>query len=386
MTFPTNNLPTQSKYWGREVEKKITNLESSFKSAEINNVTRDSQLSVTAGQALTAANNAASAAAEASAAAAAASAAAATANNALSGLGSLDESTSTYKINADNLTAGTINAIAINGSTITGSTLTTAAPGTQRVVLNSNSITLNNGSSDTGSIYGSTYGSTPATYIQGNACVLSSSQGNYFIGSTGVFSGSFSAENGIYTPSTIGANGVITGGSFKIGSSTGPELSIGSGNRVASSTGFLSNGPLGVTGDITYSAAVDTGTTYPLYWKSGTNLIYRLSSSERYKTDIQDAQFNYEALLQAKVRTFKNKKDAEENGLENAELTYGYIAEELEALGLTDFVVYEADENGNMRPESVNYMSMALASHEMLKVQDQKLKSLEARLEALESR
>jgi hypothetical protein len=127
-------------------------------------------------------------------------------------------------------------------------------------------------------------------------------------------------------------------------------LSRGSGDRVASNTGFLSNGPLGVSGDLTYAAAIDTGTTYPLYWKSGTNLVYRLSSSERYKTSIQDANFNYEALLQATVRTFKNKKDVEENGLENAELTYGYIAEELEALGLIDFVVYEADENGNMRP------------------------------------
>jgi hypothetical protein len=132
MTFPTNNLPTQSKYWGREVEKKITNLESSLRSSEINNTTRDSQLSVTAGQALTAANNATAASAAASAAAAQAQVAAddaadaaalaqTAANNAqaaIDGLGSLDEATSTFKINASNITVGTLNADLITTGTL----------------------------------------------------------------------------------------------------------------------------------------------------------------------------------------------------------------------------------------------------------------------------
>jgi hypothetical protein len=43
-TFPKNNLPTDSLNWGREVEKSINNLESTFKSAQINNITRDNQL------------------------------------------------------------------------------------------------------------------------------------------------------------------------------------------------------------------------------------------------------------------------------------------------------------------------------------------------------
>lgn len=371
MTFPTNNLPTQSKYWGREVEKKITNLESSFRSAEINNTTRDSQLSVTAGQALTAANNATAASAAAAAAAAQAQAAADDAGSAINGLLSLGSDGSSYDVAASNILAGTV-----TGLTVTGGSLNTTPAASKSVSISGASAAFQYG--------GSTVGTIEADSV-GRVAIFSGS-GVYISGNTGVFGGSFSAENGISTSAGITAGTTITAGDFKVGGSTGATLSKGSGDRIASSTGFLSNGPLGVTGDLTYAAPTGTGTTFPLYWNSSSNLVYRLSSSQRYKTDIQDASFDYSALLQAKVRTFKNQQDVDDNGLENAELTYGYIAEELDALGLSDFVVYEPDENGNLRPESVNYMSMALASHEMLKVQDQKLKSLEARLEALESR
>jgi hypothetical protein len=171
----------------------------------------------------------------------------------------------------------------------------------------------------------------------------------------------------------------------RLGGVNGTLLSRAGDGRVQSDGGFLSSGNLGVTGNITYVAPQGTGTTFPLYWNSSTNVLYRLSSSERYKTDIKNAEIDYEKFMQVQPRTFKNKKDAEEFGLENTELTYGYIAEEMHDLGLTDFVVYEDDENGNSRPESVNYMSMAIATHALIKHQDTLIKSLEARLTALET-
>lgn len=84
MTFPQNNLPSDSRYWAREVEKRLINLENSLRSSEINNTTRDSQLSVTANRALLAALQAQDAADAAATAASAAAAAAATANSAAS--------------------------------------------------------------------------------------------------------------------------------------------------------------------------------------------------------------------------------------------------------------------------------------------------------------
>jgi hypothetical protein len=86
MTFPQNNLPSDARYWAREVEKRITNLESSFSSSEINNTTRDSQLQVTANNALSAAIAAKEAADAASTAAGDAETAADIANNAISRL------------------------------------------------------------------------------------------------------------------------------------------------------------------------------------------------------------------------------------------------------------------------------------------------------------
>lgn len=399
MTFPANNLPTASRTWAREVEKKVTNLEGSFRSAEVNNVTRDSQLSVTANAALSAAtqaqaaaaqaqeaaDDAADAAALANSAATQAQTAANTANAAIAGLGSLDEATSTYKINAANLTVGTLSGDRISGGTITGTLLNTASSGA-RLEMGTNNILFYD---DTGD-----YSGKIDAEGNGRGSTLNLDQG----GVSGMYIYNGGVELYANGPVAVNAQQLISYGAFsvtgnatidqtlKIGGSSGTTLSREGDGRIRSDQGFLSSGPLGVTGNLTYVAPIGTGTTFPLYWNSTSNLVYRLSSSQRYKANIQDAQFDYEALLQAKVRTFKNKQDIEEVGEDAAEVTYGYIAEELHELGLTDFVVYENDEQGNPRPESVNYMSMALASHAMLKMQNERINSLEARLEALESR
>jgi hypothetical protein len=404
MTFPANNLPTASRTWGREVEKKVSNLESSFRSAEVNNVTRDSQLSVTANAALSAATQAQAAAAQAqdaaddalaaantaNAAATQANAAATTANNAINGLGQLDEPTSTYKINAANLTVGTLSGDRISGGTITGTLLNTASGG-PRLEMGTNNILFYDDTGDysgkidaEGNGRGSTLnldqGGVSGMYIYNGGVEL------YANGPVAVNAQQLISYGGFSVTGNATVDQQLTASTVKVGGSSGSTLSREGDGRIRSDSGFLSSGPLGVTGNLTYVAPTGTGTTFPLYWNSTSNLVYRLSSSQRYKSNIQDAEFDYEALLEAKVRTFKNKQDIEEVGEDAAEVTYGYIAEELHDLGLTDFVVYENDENGNPRPESVNYMSMALASHAMIKRQDAQLKSLEARLSALESR
>ena len=388
MTFPTNNLPTQSKFWAREVEKKVTNLESSFSSAEINNTTRDSQLSVTANQALIAAQQAQAAATDA--------------NNAINGLVSLSADGSTYEIHGGNLKFGTvtadtvvssyvyagqidadqINAGTVTGLNISGGTLSTT--GTRRVVISgTNANFYDDDGTLSGRVTAGESGRSATIYIgSGTTGVFMSNSNGMELQSSG---GPVNVVGGLGLTSAGPVSGTsFSGSSLNFSSSTLSQATDGS-NRIRSSTVFLSAGPLGVTGDFSYIAPIGTGTTFPLYWNSSSNLVYRLSSSERYKTDIKDCNFDYDTLLQAKVRAFKNKQDVEEHGLEDAEVTYGYIAEELHELGLTEFVVYEPDENGNMRPESVNYMSMALASHEMIKMQDQKLKALEARIQALET-
>jgi hypothetical protein len=403
MTFPANNLPTASRNWAREVEKKVVNLESSFRSAEVNNVTRDSQLSVTANAALSAATQAGVAAAAASTAATQAQKAiddvedvvsniyvpgtqningATLATNTVNGNRVVDGTLPAGKIQANSITAnqistnyiyagsiaaGQIQAGIVNGLSITGGSLNTTPASGKSVSISGSSASFQNNGSGVGSIEADGAGrlgvfANSGVYITGGSAGV------------GVFQGNFSCE----------LDAIVNGG-LRLGGASGSYFTRNGAGQMEG-PGFRSTGNVNVAGNLFYDAPTATGTTYPLYINITTNQVYRLSSSARYKTAIQDAQFDYEALLQARVRTFKNKQEVEESGIENAELTYGYIAEELHDLGLTDFVVYEPDEDGNMRPESVNYMSMALATHEMLKVQDQKLKSLEARLEALESR
>jgi hypothetical protein len=401
VVFPKNNLPVQSQPWTRDVEKRVENLESTFRSAEVNNATRDSQALSQIRRLDAAVTDVGIAAADASAAAATALAAANTANTSLNGLISLGTDGSTYSVHGGNITAntitaneinsgyvyaGTVNANQINAGTLTGFTIQTAPNGARAVLAGQNIGFFNSNETQAGIIAG---GGAGGAVVNGVNVIA---QQSLYLQGTGVeikpTTGNLTVSSGSVIISTGGLNaGAIQGTSI-----TGTSLNTGTvsltqeaGNgRLIANTGVLCQGPLGVTQNFTYIAPIGTGTTFPLYWNSSTNLVYRLSSSERYKTNIADAEFDYEKLLQAKVRTFQNKQDVEENGAEAAELTYGYIAEELHDLGLTNFVVYESDENGNPRPESVNYMSMALAAHAMLQTQDAKLKALEARIEALE--
>lgn len=487
MTWYQNYLAANAQPWARQVQKKIDNLETTFRSAEVNNLKRDDQLASSLRQVSAAAVAANAAAGQAQEAADKAQGiidniyvpgteeidGAALAENTINGMAVVNGTLPAGKIQANTITAtqistsyvyagqisaGQINAGTVTGLNVSGGSLSTTPPsGTQRRVVISGTeanfydnggtlsgrvtageddraATLYIGSNDSGVfmynggmdleangvvqvVGGNGFSSAgPITAdglitasdglsvsngatISGGATVSGVLTAN---GGLGISNGaSLSSGNFSVTSGNISASGSISAGSFSTsGGITANSIGVSSvgftnstlsqatdgTNRIRSNTGFLASGPLGVTGDITYVAPIGTGTTFPLYWNSSTNLVYRLSSSERYKTDIRDAEFDYEALLAAKVRTFRNKQDVEQLGAENAELTYGYIAEELHDLGLTDFVVYQDDEDGTPRPESVNYMSMALASHAMLKAQHDRLSALEARLEALEAK
>lgn len=329
-------------------------------------------------------------------------------------------------LSASSITTGTFSGNRVSGGTITGTTVTGGTfitSGTRRVEISgTNANFYDSNGTLSGRVTAGEDGRAATMYFGTDVTGVFAYNGGLDLEANGpvqvtggnglTSSGPITAGNGLTVNGAVGTlnQGLTVGGAvgtFNAGLAvnnaeadfnaglwtTYVDISTGrlsqdqASGRIASNVGLLSNGPMGVTGNFTYVAAIDTGTTFPLYWKSGgTNLVYRLSSSRRYKTDIKDAEFDYDALLAVRIRTFKNKKDAEEFGIENVELTYGYIAEELHDLGLTDFVVYENDEDGNPRPESVNYMSMAMATHSIVKLQDSKIKELENTLEALISR
>jgi hypothetical protein len=100
------------------------------------------------------------------------------------------------------------------------------------------------------------------------------------------------------------------------------------------------------------------------------------ASSRRFKENIVDAEIDTDAVLDIQVRKFNYKKSFDETMPEDI----GVIAEELEELGLTDFIYYDAEGI----PDGVAYEKLALALIPVLKKQQTQIDSVVARLNKLE--
>lgn len=391
MTFPANNLPTASRTWAREVEKKVTNLESSFRSAEVNNVTRDSQLSVTANAALNAATQAQAAAAQAQQATEDLQDVvnniyvpgteningAAVATNTINGSKVVDGSLPAGKIQVNSITAdqintnyvyagqinaGQINAGTVNGLSITGGSLNTTAVGGKSVSISGSSASFQYNGSGVGSVEADTAGrlgvfANSGVYITGGSAGV------------GVFQGNFSCE----------FDAILNGG-LRLGGVSGSLFSRNSDGQMEG-PGFRATGNMNVAGDLFVSMDSGSGTTVVV---DGNNKFLRSSSSQRYKQQVEEMQLDA-GITSMPLKTFKYNYDVETYG-EDAPKLYGYIAEELDAEGFTDFVVYETLEDGTKRPDAVRYDSIFAALHKTVQHQAELIEALEARLSALESR
>lgn len=99
-------------------------------------------------------------------------------------------------------------------------------------------------------------------------------------------------------------------------------------------------------------------------------------SSKRFKNNIINADIDVSAVLGLQVREFTFKPEYSSDG----SVQTGVIAEELIALGLERFVYF--DEDG--QPDGVAYEKLALALIPVVKVQAERLDSIEARISKLE--
>ncbi len=311
-------------------------------------------------------------------------------------------------LNANSITTGSFSGDRVSGGTITGTTISggsLSTSGTRHVEISGTNANFYDGNGDlSGRVTAGEDGRAATMYFGTGISGVFAYNGGLDLEANGqvqVTGGNgLNSAGPLNSDSTMTATGEIesttgfyTPGYVDVG--TGRMTQNGSTGQIETNAGFRSNGPVSVTatGSLFYDARTSTGTTYPLYVNISNNLVYRLSSSIRYKTEIENSEINFDKLLSLQVKTFKNKDDVAEYGSENAEITYGYIAEELDSAGLTEFVIYTTDEEGNLIPESVNYMSISLANHELNKIQSQKIKDLEdlvstlvARIEALEGK
>lgn len=361
MPFPNSNLAPASQPWARDVQKRVESLESNIKANEINNTARDVQLDNNYKRLDKAVNDLIVADASIAIAVQQASDAATVANNAITALGQLDEATSTYKINAANLTVGTLSGDRISGGTITGTTLETAFSG-RRVKISGTTATFYDESSNySGTITVSGYANESVMQINGpftNRSISFSAVNTYISGGGGTYI-NLSDEPRI----TLGGNVTISGNTTLSG------ITVASSNMRVDGTSFsLPN----IT-DSTAAANTRWGTT-----TSGR--LFYISSARRAKYDIQDAAVGLEAL-NLRPRTWFDMNEYLENGNSTEGLVRipGFVAEEVLEAGLEEFVTYNAD--GSV--QGLSYDRMVAAVIPVIKHLNDQIEQLKTEIESL---
>ena len=107
-----------------------------------------------------------------------------------------------------------------------------------------------------------------------------------------------------------------------------------------------------------------------------------ITSSRRYKKNI--AYWNPEAsrVLALQPRQWQHSDPAEPENIDERWYV-GFIAEEVDELGLKGLVRYEGDGKGGWRPEALNYDRFAAAQQVVLRDHDARIIELEAKIEEI---
>jgi hypothetical protein len=92
-----------------------------------------------------------------------------------------------------------------------------------------------------------------------------------------------------------------------------------------------------------------TGSSANTFWDSSSGSFFRSTSSLKYKTDIKDATYGLVDVMKLRSVTYKGKSESDEG-----KVFGGFIAEEVNAIGLKEFVEYDAEGN----PDSLAYGNM----------------------------
>lgn len=176
--------------------------------------------------------------------------------------------------------------------------------------------------------------------------------------------GGTNANVGLAIEDSAGTNNI----NLLLGTSTSPTGQYSIYNSSTKSNYIAGNVGIGTT-DTTLSPLTLSG----LGSSTGTTLVvdvdgkvFRDSSSARYKTDIIPLTSDFSKILELQPKSYRFK----ESGMQ----TIGYIAEDIDALGLKDLVVY--DNQG--RPDAIKYDRLGIYLLEVAKKQQLSLDTLES--------
>jgi hypothetical protein len=105
--------------------------------------------------------------------------------------------------------------------------------------------------------------------------------------------------------------------------------------------------------------------------------LYRSTSSLRYKKEIQDATHGLAEVLTLRPVTYKGTSSSDGENIYG-----GFIAEEVHAVGLTEFVQYDNDG----QPDALHYGNMVSLMAKAIQEQQALITALTARIAALEAK
>jgi len=129
-----------------------------------------------------------------------------------------------------------------------------------------------------------------------------------------------------------------------------------------------------------YVPSMAVGGAANLHWSSGNGQFFVSSSSERFKHSISDYDKGLAELkqLQPKYFTYNDEPAQKQRA--------GFIAEDFHSLGLTEYVEYWNDDDGNATvPSEINYPNMVAILVKSLQEATTRIETLEAKVTTLEA-
>jgi hypothetical protein len=194
-----------------------------------------------------------------------------------------------------------------------------------------------------------------------------------------------------YTSGTLSTGAGIdidTSGNLGVGiTSVGARIQVqGAGATSATYCGsFLNSGGFPLldirndglisTGSRSLSPYNNTTASASNMYVDSSGLLYRSTSSLKYKTDVQDATHGLTDVLKLRSVTYKGNNDGDT-------VFGGLIAEEVHEAGLTEFVQYAEDGT----PDALAYGNMVSLAFKAIQEQQALIESLTTRLTALENK
>lgn len=299
-------------------------------------------------------------------------------------------STGTATIANATVTLSNATALNVNGS---NPTLASSSTGTL-TLFNTNLLTVNAFAAATTLNMGYTGASSATTTIA--AATPGSTATNTINIATGL-----PAAGGTRTVNI--ATGTQTAGTSNVNIGTGMtsgtgNVTIGSGTTAVSMNGtwtFASSSTFAMTGIASgnwtgssslYNAAIAGRNVQML--GSPYSIACASTSSIRYKDSVESFTFDKDKLLSLDTKSFKYKKDIEANGIENAQVHYGLIAEDVDALGGFEWILDYTEEGlpdyiywGERMPQVLFSISKQL--NEENKQMKQQIEELQAENESL---